>query len=34
MNCWEPQDEPRRRHWELIAIGAVVAGMIVAMVML
>lgn len=32
MNVWEPDDEPRRRHWELLAIGALVAGIIVWMV--
>lgn len=32
MNCWDPQDQPRRLPWRLLAFAAAAAGLIVAMV--
>lgn len=32
MNCWQPDDEPRRMPWRLLAFAALAAGIIVAMV--
>lgn len=32
MSAWEPDDEPRRMPWRLLAFAAAAAGLIVAMV--
>lgn len=32
MDCWEPDDPPRRMPWSLLAFAAIAAGIIVAMV--
>lgn len=32
MDCWNPNDPPRRMPWALIAFAALAAGAIVAMV--
>lgn len=32
MDCWNPNDPPRRMPWRLLAFAAFAAGAIVAMV--